>query len=175
MGYHFFPQEIFPTQGSNPGLPHFRQTLYHLSHQGSSGCCKRTAKLIEQFPELPIGHTAPSFYYSVCTDNLALQRSDVTEDNVAPSKIETVSCRKLGEYTLLLPTERMHRCESCKLSFKIWGKIRTAAQETAPRVAAEQLLQRGNEGRSIDKILVKEGFSAIRPYFTEVFLLVMRS
>ena len=27
-------QEIFPTQESNPGLPHCRQTLYHLSHQG---------------------------------------------------------------------------------------------------------------------------------------------
>ena len=25
-------QEIFPTQGSNPGLPHFRQNLYQLSH-----------------------------------------------------------------------------------------------------------------------------------------------
>ena len=26
---------IFPTQGSNPGLPHCRQVLYQLSHQGS--------------------------------------------------------------------------------------------------------------------------------------------
>ena len=26
---------IFPTQGSNPGLPHCRKILYHLSHQGS--------------------------------------------------------------------------------------------------------------------------------------------
>ena len=26
---------IFPTQGSNPGLPHCRQILYQLSHQGS--------------------------------------------------------------------------------------------------------------------------------------------
>ena len=26
---------IFPTQGSNPGLPHCRQILYHLSHQRS--------------------------------------------------------------------------------------------------------------------------------------------
>ena len=25
----------FPTQGSNPGLPHCRQILYQLSHQGS--------------------------------------------------------------------------------------------------------------------------------------------
>ena len=34
MGCHFFLQSIFPTQGSNLGLPHCRQTLYPLSHQG---------------------------------------------------------------------------------------------------------------------------------------------
>ena len=28
-------QGIFPTQGSNPGLPHCRQILYQLSHEGS--------------------------------------------------------------------------------------------------------------------------------------------
>ena len=28
-------QEIFPTQGSNPGLLHCRWILYQLSHQGS--------------------------------------------------------------------------------------------------------------------------------------------
>ena len=26
---------IFPTQGSNPGLPHYRQILYQLDHKGS--------------------------------------------------------------------------------------------------------------------------------------------
>ena len=31
-----FPSSgIFPTQGSNPGLLHYRQILYHLSYQGS--------------------------------------------------------------------------------------------------------------------------------------------
>ena len=35
MGCHFLLQGIFPTQGSNPGLPHCRQLLYHLSHQGN--------------------------------------------------------------------------------------------------------------------------------------------
>ena len=39
-GCHFLLQGIFPTQGSNPGLPHCRQTLYHLSHQGSPICKK---------------------------------------------------------------------------------------------------------------------------------------
>ena len=41
VGCHFLLQEIFPTQGSNPGLPHSRQTLKPLSHQGS---LKRTRK-----------------------------------------------------------------------------------------------------------------------------------
>ena len=35
VGCHFLLQGIFPTQGSNPGLSHCRQTLYHLSHQES--------------------------------------------------------------------------------------------------------------------------------------------
>ena len=30
-------QRIFPTQGSSLNLPHFREILYHLSHQGSPG------------------------------------------------------------------------------------------------------------------------------------------
>ena len=32
---HFFLQGIFPSQGSKLGLPHCRQILYYLSHQGS--------------------------------------------------------------------------------------------------------------------------------------------
>ena len=35
VGCHFLLQRIFLTQGLNPGLPHCRQTLYCLSHQGS--------------------------------------------------------------------------------------------------------------------------------------------
>ena len=34
MGCHFPLQGIFPTQGSNPGLLHCRQILYHLNHEG---------------------------------------------------------------------------------------------------------------------------------------------
>ena len=35
VGCHFLLQGIFPTEESKPGLPHCRQTLYCLSHQGS--------------------------------------------------------------------------------------------------------------------------------------------
>ena len=35
MRSHAILQGIFPTQGLNPGLPHCRRILYHLSHQGT--------------------------------------------------------------------------------------------------------------------------------------------
>ena len=35
VGCHALLQEIFPTQGSNPGLLHGRHILYHLSHPSS--------------------------------------------------------------------------------------------------------------------------------------------
>ena len=37
VGCHALHQGIFPTQGLNPGLPHCRRILHHLSHQGSPG------------------------------------------------------------------------------------------------------------------------------------------
>ena len=39
VGCHLLLQGIFPTQGSNLGLLHCRQTLYPLSHQGSLWAC----------------------------------------------------------------------------------------------------------------------------------------
>ena len=35
VGSHSLLQGIFPTQGLNPGFPHYRQILYQLSHKGS--------------------------------------------------------------------------------------------------------------------------------------------
>ena len=35
VGSLFLLQGIFPTQGSNPGLLHYKWILHHLSHQGS--------------------------------------------------------------------------------------------------------------------------------------------
>ena len=35
----FLLQGIIPTQGLNPGLLHYRQILYQLSHQGTQEYC----------------------------------------------------------------------------------------------------------------------------------------
>ena len=42
VGSHSLLQGIFPTHGSNPGLPHCRQILYQLSHRGSPTSSKET-------------------------------------------------------------------------------------------------------------------------------------
>ena len=55
LGSHSLLQGIFLTQELNPGLPLFRQNLYHLSHQGSliySKGIPRTPK--DRLYELPL-------------------------------------------------------------------------------------------------------------------------
>ena len=42
VGCHFLLQGVFLTQGLNLGLPHHRQMLYPLRHQGSWSCVNRT-------------------------------------------------------------------------------------------------------------------------------------
>ena len=59
VGYHFLLWRIFPTQGSNLGLPHCRQMLYHLSHPNptSSGF-----SLLLSFRSFRILHFLYNFY-----------------------------------------------------------------------------------------------------------------
>ena len=54
---HALLQGIFPTQGSNPGLPHCRQILYHLSHQGSPRILEWVAYLFSRGSSWPRDQT----------------------------------------------------------------------------------------------------------------------
>ena len=56
-------------------------------------------------------------------------------------------------------TENEAQGGSFELSFT-WGKMRTAAQETAPQTAPKKkLLQRGSVGRLVYKIFLKGEFN----------------
>ena len=50
VGCHSILQELFPTQGLNPGLLRCRQILHHLNHQGSSFSCGSPSKLASSPP-----------------------------------------------------------------------------------------------------------------------------
>ena len=44
-------QGIFPTQGSNPGIPHCRQILYQLSHKGLDMAKKKSCSSLTPLPQ----------------------------------------------------------------------------------------------------------------------------
>ena len=76
IGGHALLQGIFPTQGSNPRLPHCGQIFYHLSHQGNP-----TTKEVQEIylssnnPKvlsLPLPYIHPSMISQVKTPTLTL-------------------------------------------------------------------------------------------------------
>ena len=69
VGSRSLLQGIFPTQGSNPGLPHCRRILYQLSHQGSPNTIFSSVQSLSRVrlydpmdcstPGLPVHHQLP--------------------------------------------------------------------------------------------------------------------
>ena len=62
-------QGIFPNQGSNPGLPHCRQIVYQLNHQGSPGILEWVAYPFSRRSSQPrnqtgVSHIAGRFFTS---------------------------------------------------------------------------------------------------------------
>ena len=74
VGCHCLRQRIFPTQGSNLGLSHCRQTLYCLSHQGSP----ISVTTMENF--LPF---CPNFLLQLCYI-LNILKDQVLNSNLVP-------------------------------------------------------------------------------------------
>ena len=70
-GVPFPLQEIFPTQGLNPGLPHCRQTLYRLSHLHGRDCLFLSCR------------SCPSLPYSFGTDT-----GTVTQNQLTPFRLQ---------------------------------------------------------------------------------------
>ena len=60
MGSLSLLKGIFPTQGSNPGLPHRQQILYQLSHKGSQRMLEWVAYLFSS------GSSWPRYQTRVC-------------------------------------------------------------------------------------------------------------
>ena len=75
VGCHFLFQEIFLAQGLNPGLPHCRQTLYCLSHQGSPRKQGRVLiKEVKNILEKSFGYRVKNSQVIVNKENVYLKR-----------------------------------------------------------------------------------------------------
>jgi len=109
VGLHNLLQGIFPTQGSNPGLPHCRQILYYLSHQGSPVAA---AKSLQSCPTLrdpidvsPPGSPAPGILQARTLEWVAISFSNAlkwkSESEVAqscPTLSDPMDCSLQGSF-----------------------------------------------------------------------------
>ena len=73
-----------------------------------------------------------------------------------------------------LSTKKEAQCESYELSF-IWGKMRTAAQETAPQKALRDCSKETAGEGQYRRFWLRESSMQSSAYFIKGFLLVMRS
>ena len=94
VGSHSLLQGIFPTQGSDPGLPHCRQILYQLSHKGSN-----TSWLQEMSPSFTLSsklfRLKDIFVYHVALISSHWRTASVNRVNT--------SCILTGSLSALLP------------------------------------------------------------------------
>ena len=103
MGCHFLLQGIFPTQGSNPALPHYRQTLYQLSHQFRS---------VQLFSRVQL-FAAPGT--AACQVSLSI--------------INTQSLLKLMSIELVMTSNHLSLCHPLLLLLSIFPSIRVFSNE----------------------------------------------
>ena len=68
-------QGIFPTQGSNPGLPHCRKILYQLSHKGSPRILEWVAYPFSSRSSQPRNWTGVSYIAGIFFTNWAIREA----------------------------------------------------------------------------------------------------
>ena len=75
VGSLFLLQGIFPTQGSNPGLPHCRRILYQLSHKGIPRILEWVAYPFSRGSSQPRNRTGVSCIAGVFFTNWAIMEA----------------------------------------------------------------------------------------------------
>ena len=112
VGCHFLLQGIFLTQGSNPGLLHCRQTLYHLSLQGSSGGDGIPAELFQLVKDDAVG-----VLHSACQQFWKLMVATRLENISFHSKPREEQFQRIIKLPYNCPTS--HATRLCSKSFKL--------------------------------------------------------
>ena len=119
VGCHILLQGIFPTQGSNPGVPHCRWILYHLRHQGSPGILEWVAHpFSRQLPNPGIEQGSPALQlYSLPAE---LCRKPIQRKRIPQAWI-TATCSRHA-WAKQLELDLKNQCA-------IWGTVTTVYLE----------------------------------------------
>ena len=115
VGSRSLLQGIFPTQGSNPGLPHFRWILYQLSHQGSQRILEWVVYPFSNRSARPRNWTGISvvgrFFTSWATREAQLQETKHRHDTDPTLNYSQPDTKKYREKSI--------RCQVLKTSFSL--------------------------------------------------------
>ena len=143
VGSLSFLQWIFPTQGSNPGLPHWLWILYQLSHQGSTRMLEWVAYPFSSRYSWPRNRTRVSCIAGGCFTNSAIRegrklvqpvwKTGFAGDSAVknPPAMQEMQVRSLGQEGLL---EKEMATHSSILAWRI-PMDRGAWRATVHRVA----------------------------------------
>ena len=132
MGSLSLLQEIFPTQGPNPGLLHCRWILYQLSHQGSPRILEWAAYPFSSRSSWPKNRTGVSCITGRLFTSWArkqnLKRKKLIQTNLFTKETQT---HRLNRTNLWLPGERVWGRD--RLGVRDWhvhtGKFKTDNQQ----------------------------------------------
>ena len=80
---------IFPTQGSNPSLPHCRRVLYHLSHKGSPSILEWVAYPFSSISSWPRNRTSVTCIAGFFT-NWAIREAPERERSIIKTEREVL-------------------------------------------------------------------------------------
>jgi len=119
-------QGIFPTQGSNPGLPHCRRILYQLSHKGNSSS----------------PHSVLQFRSAQSLSRVRLFATPWTAANQASLSItNSRSLLKLMSIESVMPSNHLLLCRPLLLPPSIFPSIRIFSNESVLCIGWPKSLQ----------------------------------
>jgi len=128
VGCYALLQGIFPTQGLNPGLPHCRWILYHLSHQGSPRILKWVAYPFSRESSWPSNWTSVSCIAGRFFTSWTTREANALEEwipNLADHQIhwESFVNNRFQSLTLNLWTQDLYfselsRCFWCQVKWE---------------------------------------------------------
>ena len=103
-GMGSFPQGIFPTQGSNPGLPRCGRILYQLSHQGSPRILKWVAYPFSRGSSWSRNQTGVSCIAGGFLTNWAIRNLEGRSDYILRITKQTSKEKSLKHWWYCIPT-----------------------------------------------------------------------
>ena len=115
---------IFPTQGMNPGLPHWGQILYQLSHKGSPRILEWVAYPFSNRSSWPRNWTRISCIAGVFFTNWTIREALFFPQNCL---ISIVHNQNTAKATVSL---KLHALSQCQPSFLCWVNIIKGHKET---------------------------------------------